>query len=176
MLETLLRPYDTGFEFGSGRSTLWYAKRLTHLISVEESKSWAEKVQLTLTKEGVRNVELLHVDCSMGGRQAADAYTKMMRESLDCTYDFVMVDGNFRSESAEAALVKLKPGAILVIDNVERYLPSGSRSPRARSKAEGPLPEARWPSVWNEIQTWRSIWTTSGVTDTAIFLKPCSDM
>ena len=36
ILETLLRSDDVGLEFGSGRSTLWFAKVMRHLTSVDE--------------------------------------------------------------------------------------------------------------------------------------------
>ena len=36
LLSTLLRPTDQGLEWGSGRSTLWLAKHLGHLTSVED--------------------------------------------------------------------------------------------------------------------------------------------
>ena len=41
LLATLLRPADTGAEFGSGRSTLWFAARVAALTSVEHDTAVA---------------------------------------------------------------------------------------------------------------------------------------
>ena len=45
LLDQLLKPADIGVEFGSGRSTLWFAKRLRHLTSMEDNREWASKVR-----------------------------------------------------------------------------------------------------------------------------------
>jgi putative heme iron utilization protein len=37
LLERLLRPDDIGLEFGSGRSTIWFAERVEKLISIEHA-------------------------------------------------------------------------------------------------------------------------------------------
>ncbi len=36
IFDSLLISSDIGVEFGSGRSTLWFAQRLKHLISIEK--------------------------------------------------------------------------------------------------------------------------------------------
>jgi hypothetical protein len=43
-LSQTLRADDVGIEFGSGRSTIWFARRLRHLISVENNPLWYAKV------------------------------------------------------------------------------------------------------------------------------------
>ena len=40
ILASVLRPSDNGLEYGSGRSTVWFARRTTSLISVETSRLW----------------------------------------------------------------------------------------------------------------------------------------
>jgi hypothetical protein len=44
LLKQLLRTEDHGVEFGSGRSTLWFANHLGRLTSIESDKPWYEKV------------------------------------------------------------------------------------------------------------------------------------
>jgi len=49
-------------EFGSGQSTLWYAKRCQHIISHETTDNWFEKVKKNLSKENCTNAELIMWD------------------------------------------------------------------------------------------------------------------
>ena len=70
---------------------------------------------------------------------------------------------------------KIRPGGVLIIDNINRYLPSRSYSPESRSPAEGPK-GAVWKDVADRMSGWRYIWTTSGIGDTALFFKPCMNL
>lgn len=45
LLEQLIKKTDVGFEFGSGRSTKWFATRCQYLYSVEHNQKWFEIVQ-----------------------------------------------------------------------------------------------------------------------------------
>ena len=84
-----------------------------------------------------------------------------------------MVDGDFRGECALAALPKLKLGGVIIIDNVERYLPheKPSCSPNSRSLNDGCESDS-WSCFKDLVDGWRSIWTSNGVCDTALWIKP----
>jgi len=60
---------------------------------------------------------------------------------------------------------------MLIIDNVNRYLPCLSKAPSSRRPALGPVTPV-WAEVADGLRGWRTIWTSSGVTDTAIFIRP----
>lgn len=83
------------------------------------------------------------------------------------------MDGALRDYYAAAMLDRLKPGDVLIVDNVERYIPrkEKSRSPNARSFADG-FESAEWERVFHTIESWRCIWTSSGLSDTALWVKP----
>ena len=49
-------------EFGSGQSTLWYAKRCKEIISLETTDIWFQKVTKNLLKENCTNAKLLRWD------------------------------------------------------------------------------------------------------------------
>ena len=49
------------------------------------------------------------------------------------------MDGTYRAQCVLQSLPLLKSGEILVIDNVNRYLPSLSIAPNSRSLKEGPI-------------------------------------
>jgi hypothetical protein len=61
LLATLLHPTDRGAEFGSGRSTLWFAARVAELTSVETNARWHEAVTRQLKERSVDNVDCILV-------------------------------------------------------------------------------------------------------------------
>jgi predicted O-methyltransferase YrrM len=166
ILASWLRPSDVGFEWGAGRSTIWFAERLSHLTSVEHNERWVSSVEELLDVQRISNVTLLLR--SIAGEEESD-YVRAIDAMPQNGYDFVLIDGRLRHHCTSAAIDKVKPGGLLVIDNVNWYLPSNSRSPASVRT----LP-AEWQSVANRLVRWRTIWTSNGVTDTALFSKPLS--
>jgi predicted O-methyltransferase YrrM len=172
LLTRLLRPVDTGAEFGSGRSTLWFAARVAALTSVEHDRRWHEAVSSRLAERGLSNVTcILAVDDQPVERGGESAYARTALAFPDASLDFALVDGHYRDYSAKFIMPKLKPGGMLIIDNVNWYLPCQSKAPNSRTAELGPA-EGVWAEVWSELAAWRTIWTSSGVWDTAIFIKP----
>jgi predicted O-methyltransferase YrrM len=171
MLETLLQATDRGAEFGSGRSTLWFAARVAELTSVETSIQWYEKVTRKLKERGVSNVDYILVPDDQPRQSGDSPYARTALGFPDAGLDFALVDGYYRDYSAKFILPKLKPGGLLVIDNINWSLPSQSKAPGTRPPELGPA-TSTWAEVWREISGWRSIWTSNGVGDTAIFFKP----
>jgi predicted O-methyltransferase YrrM len=172
LLESLLRPADRGAEFGSGRSTIWFASRVAALTSVEHDAQWHQAVTASLIEHGLRNVDyILAPEDQPMENGGSSAYAQVAHAFPDASLDFSLVDGHYRDYSAKFILPKLKPGGLLIIDNVNWYLPCESKSPNSRTAALGPKTPA-WAEVAAELANWRSIWTSSGVWDTAIFIKP----
>jgi len=173
-LASLLRPTDVGLEFGSGRSTLWFAARLKHLTSVEHHEEWHSRVAAMLKDRGTENVTY---ELRRAGKDESagldDPYAGVALRFADDSLDFVLVDGAQRSLCAAAAIPKVCPGGLFVIDNVNWYLPSRSQSPNSRSPEAGPQAGV-WETVHKTLESWRVLWTTNGVSDTAIFFKPSS--
>lgn len=173
ILDSMLKPSDAGLEFGSGRSTMWFAKRLRCLTSVEHNPEWAAKVRRQLDEKGCINVDYRFIPQDVPDEQGGDsAYVRVIDEFAAESLDFCLVDAAYRDFCALKVIDKLKPGGLLVIDNVNRYLPSDTHSPYSRSLADGPAGVV-WKEVGQILADWRSIWTSSGVTDTAIYIKPC---
>lgn len=169
ILDTWLRPTDVGLEFGSGRSTSWFALRVDMLTSVEENPEWYEIVRKQIQNKSVDYY--LHEDGSTN-LESSD-YVSVARRIMPESLDFCLIDGTAREHCALACLDKLKPGGILIIDNVERYFPREKKSfsPNARSIRDGYASEV-WEQVGVQLRDWRSIWTTNGVTDTAFWVRP----
>jgi predicted O-methyltransferase YrrM len=172
LLARLLRPVDQGAEFGSGRSTLWFAARTAALTSVEHDRRWHESVTARLKERGLGNVEYILAPEDQPVERGGDsAYARTALAFPDASLDFALVDGHYRDYSAKFVMPKIRPGGMLIIDNVNWYLPCQSKSPNSRTAELGPAAGA-WAEVWRELAAWRTIWTSSGVWDTAIFIKP----
>lgn len=172
ILEFWLKNSDSALEFGSGRSTIWLAKRVKQLTSIEEDSLWFEHVQYAMQINNIRNVTLFlrpqDVDENDG---FASQYVRIMDSFAENSFDFILIDGIYRDACACEAVNKIRSNGVLVIDDVQRYLPSDSRSPAARSRIQGAAGQT-WTRFQNLVSEWRTIWTSSGVTDTAFFFKP----
>jgi hypothetical protein len=175
IIASFLKPTDIGLEFGSGRSTVWLASRIAHLTSVEHDPGWADQVRSMLREHSITNVDyrLIPADQDENSPSAVDAAYAGVTDLFSArTLDFVLIDGIYRDSCSLRVMDKIRPGGILVIDNVNWYLPGSSHSPNSRRVLDGPKGET-WDKVAKRLLGWRKIWTTSGVTDTAIFFRPC---
>jgi predicted O-methyltransferase YrrM len=172
-LDRSLGPQHRGLEWGSGRGTIWFARRIGALTSVETDPVWFARLRIALDRNGLTNVELLllpepdDVEDAIVDRAYVRVADRFEPESID----IVLVDGVHRLACAVAALPKVAPGGMLVLDNANWYLPSESRAPRSRRPTEGPASEA-WGEFHRRVAGWDQVWTTNGVFDTAIWRRP----
>ena len=170
-----LQSGDRGHEWGSGRSTVWCARnKIGELTSVEHDPAWGETVCQLLRAEHVADKVDYHV-FEQTNPDAERRYVESVQCHHDASLDFCLVDGLLRDRCALAALRKIKPGGILVIDNINWFLPRQrpSHSPNSRRSAEGCASPA-WQEASAIIAPWRCIWTSDGVTDTALWVKPAT--
>jgi hypothetical protein len=163
ILGNWLKPTDRGLEWGSGRSTTWFAERVGSLVSVEHDAAWHNRVTERLRQKDIRNVEY-HLCKDM--REYVSLVDRFPRES----FDFCLVDGEARDLCALAALSLVKPGGIIILDNCNWFLPSRTRSPFSLRQGAYYTPD--WSFYDSQIKEWRRIWTTNGVTDTCLWVKP----
>ena len=168
LLENWLAPEFVGLEWGAGRSTLWFARRVAALITVEHAPDWFARVRRQLQEQEYGNVTLL-----LEGERS-HGYLAAAHELDDNLLDFALVDGVRRDECAWAVLPKIRPGGFLIIDDAHRYFPTDSRSPLAlRPGGEPPTPI--WGRVQHALASWECTWTSDGVRDTAFWRKPADD-
>lgn len=93
------------FEFGSGNSTRYWARRCKTLVSVEDNREWYDKVKPTLPA----NVEYRF---EQGSEEYAGAIQRFPHK-----FDIIAIDGNYRLECARVALRHLSPGGFIILDN-----------------------------------------------------------
>ena len=174
-LERWLRPDLVGFEWGSGRSTVWFATRVRRLVSIEDDPPWYEKVARRLDETGLAaKVSYRRVTVD----DVADRdhpYVSAISEHRDGTLHFCLIDGvtRLRAPCALACLPKLEPGGIAIVDNANWFLPRAcrSRAPNSRGPGDG-YASADWQEFDRRVAGWPCTWTSNGVTDTAIWTKP----
>jgi hypothetical protein len=118
-----------GLEWGSGRSTVWFAGRLRKLTSVEHDREWCNRVVRDLSKKNLHHATCLFVpldhDPSEPTRpiyNPVPRYVAVAQKFVDVSLDFVVVDGHYRQACIRAALPKLKSGGLLLVDNTN-WLP-----------------------------------------------------
>jgi predicted O-methyltransferase YrrM len=124
-LESYLRKEMSVFEFGSGGSTLFFARHCKWVTSVEDNSGWYQLVAEKLAHRGVRNVDLRHVSVAFTTEQdfSNSHYLKAVHVS---TFDVIVVDGtewtaNVRPICFRSAEKQVAPGGIVVVDDSWRY-------------------------------------------------------
>lgn len=117
------------FEWGSGASTLWLAKRTKSVVSIEHDEHWASKVRhaspgnvhinyipSTLKESGIDSIA-----SSKSGfaNQNFKDYVEGITLHPD-KFDLIVIDGRARESCISIALEFLKPTGLIVFDNVDR--------------------------------------------------------
>lgn len=104
------------FEYGSGGSTLYFAKRVKKHVAVEHDLKWYEIVKERLKQEKINNVELLYVPLDGAG---AENYSNAICGYAG-TFDIILIDGRNRNSCAAIASRKIAGDGCIVFDNSDR--------------------------------------------------------
>ncbi len=113
-LNHYLKPDMLGFEWGSGRSTVWFANRLGNLVSVEHDAGWYAETTKLLIANGLHNV-----DYRLVPQNTEQQYAGQIEEFPDEHFDFILIDGEDRDDCVRAAATKVRAGGLIVVDNAE---------------------------------------------------------
>lgn len=97
------------FEFGSGNSSLYWARKGADVWSVEHDPNWYES--MIARSAQLRGLSL---------RESADAYAQAIKDTGQ-QFDIIIIDGAWRIESAKAAMPYLRPGGMIILDNSDWY-------------------------------------------------------
>jgi hypothetical protein len=107
-IEQLLQPHWCLLEFGSGMSTIWFARRVGQIVSIETNPEWHSRVTTLLLNRGLsERVENRLVPVSLEG----------LASTLPRVFDFALVDGSSRDVATALALSVVKPGGYIYLDN-----------------------------------------------------------
>jgi len=136
-LSTYLNRDMVVFEWGSGGSTLFTAKRVKKIISIEHNYEWFLKTQIHLWLSGISNCQYKLIEpeddtlnnvftlkykssSERHQHQNFEKYCKAIDSFPDNYFDLIFIDGRARDLCIEHAKNKIKPGGYLLLDNSER--------------------------------------------------------
>jgi hypothetical protein len=97
------------FEYGSGNSTLWWAKRTHHITAVEDDEVWHKKISTRILNRFKNVSYVLEKDLIKYSSAATDGF------------DIYIVDGKARRECLEHLLSLRGGGVMLILDNSDWY-------------------------------------------------------
>lgn len=98
------------FEYGSGSSTLFYARLVHNIVSVEHDKDWYNKI----LSAKPANAEMIFTELCPDGEYSRKA------ASLNQPFDIIIVDGRDRVNCCKHSVKALSAGGVLVLDDSER--------------------------------------------------------
>jgi predicted O-methyltransferase YrrM len=174
ILDDRLKPTDVGLEWGSGRSTLWFAQRVAHLTSIEHNDHWYNRIKKLLSDKGIKNVDLFFAPLkAKNGAQLQ--YFRIAAKLSKASLDFILIDGRLRDQCTELALKLIKPAGCLIIDDAARYIQHPYCCPQSVLARNCP-PSQLWAKIVIELEAMRAkvIWTSDGVTATVFYIMPTS--
>jgi predicted O-methyltransferase YrrM len=160
-LQSWLKKEHLVLETGSGRSTLWLAKRVSRIFSIEHNKDWFNQISSSNLFAPAQNVQLNFANPNPGIEPFGSEYVRLVSGQEDETYDLLIVDGVLRDEVALKGLSKVRPGGLILIDNAERYVPVNAITPEKSTRTPSSVV---WEDFLNKVKD-RSRWEfTDGVT------------
>jgi hypothetical protein len=146
------------FEYGSGASTLWLAKRAESVVTVEHQAGFAESMQSLFDSAG--NIEVRVIAPRATSTPATPSRKEGYRhidfsdyvatiDNVEGSFDLVVIDGRAREACLRRCVDRLRPDGMIVFDNSwrRRYrraiVGSGLRERRLRGLTPTlPYPDA----------------------------------
>ena len=97
----------TVFEWGSGNSSLFWAKRAKQVTSMESNSSWHKKI----SKKSPKNLNII----------LEENPKKYVSGWIKNKYDVIIIDGDQRKKCSEIAPEHLNDGGLIILDNAEQF-------------------------------------------------------
>ena len=129
-LDTFLHPEHEVFEYGGGGSTLYFAQRAHHVLTMENHPVWHGILGTALAQKQLDNAQCEYHPISGDAPEQFrnDAFFRRIEEQL---WDVILIDcycgysttryGLLRPYAFELAIAQVKPGGIIVLDDSWMY-------------------------------------------------------
>lgn len=123
------RPAARVFEWGSGASTVWLARRAVSVAAVEHDAAWADDVRSVAPSNAMvhlvpprpltgQPMQVASAKAGFAGLDFADYVAAI--DSTEGMFDVIVIDGRAREACLSRAIDRLAPGGVIVFDNVDR--------------------------------------------------------
>jgi len=96
------------FEYGTGNSSLFFAKKSKNVTSVEDNKEWFDKI----IKNKPDNLNVIY-------QKDKNDYLSSITK-LDKKFDIIVIDANYRLECCSYVKLFLEDDGLVILDNSER--------------------------------------------------------
>lgn len=173
-LDSNLTKEDKVFEYGIGGSTIFLAKRVKKVVSVEHDPEWHTAVMKRLEEEKLSNVisHSIKFNCQVQEELVEpknynnyhsshgldfQEYVNCIDNYPDNYFDLVVIDGRARPSCIKKALPKVKSQKYLLLDNSDRshyqLAIKDLLGKWNRFTFEGPTPYLQWftqTSIWQK--------------------------
>ncbi len=129
-IKSQLNKEKTVFEWGSGGSSIFLAKYVKTILSVENDPIWIKKVRSKLKQKNLSNAAIIYREINLESPQSFQ--NSPYAKSISATFDIIIIDGEdaFGGDSAWSAReicfeisqksIK-KNGGIIIVDDSWRY-------------------------------------------------------
>lgn len=120
-MESVIPRQASVLEFGSGGSTIWFARRAKKVVSFEHDAGWHEALRITLKKRRLKNVDLI----------LDPEYIFKGCPELTEKFDIILVDPIARINGriiqsrflcVRTSYENLKPGGYLFLDDANNII------------------------------------------------------
>lgn len=158
----LLTPRTRLFEWGTGRSTVWFAARVGEMIAIEHDLGWFERTSAELAASALYNVDYRlcvpstptstydgSPESTLSKPEFAN-YVSQIDEYPDGYFDVIAIDGRERVGCAQHAVPKVAPNGCIILDDTRR---------------------ARYGPVFSLLADWRVQRFSFGRQDTTLFFR-----
>lgn len=117
ILEARVKWDDVVLEYGSGASTIWFAKRVSTVHTIEHDPAWGTMVMNAMAAEGVENAFLWAASMAEDFKD----YVEQGRRIAEIDRpSIVLVDGRRRVRCVKAVVPFVPLGGCIILDNAER--------------------------------------------------------
>ena len=103
-------------EFGGGQSTLWWAARAKHVVTLDGHAHWFDR----LKRQAPANVDLHLVAPSTPEAWVTDV-EQVLSSKGTATFDVIIIDGHHRRQTAAIARRYLAEGGMIICDDSETH-------------------------------------------------------
>jgi precorrin-6B methylase 2 len=135
-LDSILKNDMTVWEYGSGSSTLYFARRVKQVYSVENDKEWFAHLNAQIEARQIKNVAYALIEANktkehvlnnkyisqstLNDGGCFENYARSINAIPDGSLSIALIDGRARRACIAHAIPKIKQGGYLIVDNSER--------------------------------------------------------